>query len=65
MEVSDSNEKLRSLINKAIKDGIITRDEYEEILQVVNEDGHNDDQEKALIGQLHEMIEDKTIRFKI
>ena len=64
MVISNSNEKLRSLIDRVIEDGIITHAEYESIMKIVNEDGHIDNQEKALLKQLQQMIEDKTIIFK-
>jgi uncharacterized membrane protein YebE (DUF533 family) len=64
MAISESNQRLRSLIDHVIDDGIITHEEYDSIMHIVTEDGHIDDQERALIRQLQEMIEDKTIRFK-
>lgn len=64
MAVTESNERLRSLIDQVIEDGIITHAEYDSILHIVTEDGHIDGQERAMIRQLQELIEDKTIRFK-
>jgi len=64
MAISNSNERLRSLIDHVIEDGVITHAEYDSIMKIVNEDGHIDNQEKALLKQLQEMIEDKTIKFK-
>jgi polyhydroxyalkanoate synthesis regulator phasin len=64
MAISESNQRLRKLIDHVIEDGIITHAEYDSIMHIVTEDGHIDNQEKAMITQLQEMIEDKTIRFK-
>jgi len=64
MVVSESNQRLRSLIDRVIDDGIITHAEYDSIMHIVTEDGHIDGQERAMIRQLQEMIEDKSIRFK-
>lgn len=62
MKNSDS-EKLKELIIKAIEDLEITREEYDLILHAATEDGIIDDQEKALLTQLNDMIENKMIKF--
>lgn len=63
MVISESGERLRQLINKAIDDHIITPEEYDEIIQLIMEDGHIDSQEQALLTELQKMIENKDIRF--
>ncbi|MFO7828310.1 MAG: hypothetical protein R6V23_06805 [Bacteroidales bacterium] len=63
MVLSESGERLRQLINKAIDDHIITPEEYDEIIQLTMEDGHIDSQEQALLSELQKMIENKDIRF--
>lgn len=63
MYVSESANRLRDKIKKAIEDHIITRDEYDEILSIATEDGHIDPQEQALLSELQNMIEDKSVRF--
>lgn len=63
MEISESGERLRNLINKAIEDEKISPEEYDEINNLVNEDGHIDEQERALLKQLQEMIENKMLKF--
>jgi hypothetical protein len=60
--LSESGEKLRQAINKAIDDSVITRDEYDMIMHIALEDGHLDTQEKALLNELQNLIEDKTVR---
>lgn len=64
MAVSESNERLRKLIDRVIDDGVITHDEYDSIMHIITEDGHIDNQERAMIRQIQEMIEDKTLKFK-
>ena len=63
MALSESGERLRLAIVKAIEDHIITPEEYEEIIHISYEDGHLDSQERALLAQLQQMIENKEIRF--
>jgi hypothetical protein len=63
MELSKSADKLRHLIEKAIEDHKITREEYEQIIHLANEDGHIDSQERALLAVLQGMIETKMVKF--
>jgi len=51
------------MIEKAIQDQIITRDEYDMILYLATKDGYIDKQEEALLEQLQEMIENKLVKF--
>jgi hypothetical protein len=62
MTLSKDAHNLRIIIENAIKDHEITPDEYEQIIHHATSDGHIDPQERALLSQLREMIEDKTIR---
>ncbi len=64
MKVSKSAGVLSEMIKNAIEDLEITNAEYEKILSVADEDGVIDSQEKRLLAQLHEMIENKTIKRK-
>jgi len=63
MKYSESAGKLRIMIEKAIEDHKITRDEMDTILHIASEDGHIDPHEQALLNQLQEMIENKTVKF--
>jgi hypothetical protein len=63
MALSESAHRLKEMINKAIEDHKITRDEYDEIIHLATEDGHIDPQERALLAQLQDMIEDRSVRF--
>ncbi len=62
MKLSESAQRLKDLIAKAIEDHELTRDEYDEIIHLATEDGIVDRQEQALLSQLQDMIEDKTVR---
>lgn len=64
MALSESGERLRQIIIKAIEDHIITPEEYDEIINVSMEDGHIDHQERALLKELQQMIENKEVKFK-
>jgi hypothetical protein len=64
MAISESNKRLRSLIEHVIEDGIITHAEYDSIMQIVHEDLYIDNQERAMIKELQKMIENKTIQLK-
>jgi uncharacterized membrane protein YebE (DUF533 family) len=62
MKLSDGAKSIRQMIEKAIIYHMITRHEYDMIIYQATADGHIDSQEKALLSQLQEMIEDKTVR---
>lgn len=64
MALSESGERLRKVIDKAIEDHIITPEEYDEIIEVSLEDGHIDEQERALLSELQQMIAHKEVIFK-
>jgi hypothetical protein len=66
IERIDPNEsaKLREMIEKAIADDIITREEYDQIIEQALKDGHIDRIEQALLAELNEMIQDRIIKFK-
>lgn len=63
MALSESAERLRKMIDKAIEDHIITPEEYEEIIHIATEDSFIDSQEKALLTELQDMIENKVVKF--
>jgi len=60
---SNSAQKLRTMIEKAIEDHRLTRDEYDMILHLATEDGIVDRQEQTLLEQLQDMLENKTVKF--
>ena len=63
MKYSESAGRLRIMIEKAIQDQKITRDEMDAILHIATEDSHIDPHEQALLDQLQEMIENKIVRY--
>jgi 16S rRNA G1207 methylase RsmC len=62
MKLSSGVKSLRQTIEKAMEDHKITRAEYEMIIHQATEDGHIDNQELALLRELQQMIEDRTIK---
>ena len=62
-KISDSAIRLRAMIEKAIEDHKITRDEYDKIINIATEDGVIDRHERALLSELQQMIEDKMIKW--
>jgi len=64
-KVSESSIRLKEMIEKAIEDHKITHDEYDQIINIATEDGHIDPDERALLSELQQMIEDKMVRFVI
>jgi hypothetical protein len=62
MPLSESAIRLKKMIEKAIADHRITRDEMELIQHIAAEDGHIDRHENALLQQLHDMVADGTVR---
>lgn len=62
MKASESAIRLKKMIEKAIHDHILTRDEYDLILHIATEDGMVDHQEMALLEQLQEMIDNKMVK---
>ena len=62
MSYSKDAERLREAIEKAIEDHKITHFELDKIHSIAAEDGHIDRHEQALLDQLHQMIEDKSVK---
>ncbi len=62
MVVSRSALELKAMIEKAIDNHKLSRSEYDTIIHRATEDGHIDSQEKALLSQLQQMIDDKSIK---
>ncbi len=59
---SQSATSLKELINHAIFDLEVTQVEYQEIMNLAHEDGVIDKEEKALLSQFQEMINNGTIK---
>jgi hypothetical protein len=59
---SKSAVSLKELINEAISDLEITPQEYQQIMDHAQADGHLDKEETALLAQFHQMINNGTIK---
>lgn len=62
METSESAKKLRIIIEKAIEDHKLTRSEYDMIIHQATKDGIIDSEEQALLSQLQDLIENKSVK---
>ena len=62
-KISESSIRLKAMIEKAIEDEKITREEYDKIIHIATEDAVIDRYEKALLSELQQMIEDKVVKF--
>lgn len=62
MKLSAGAKDLRKIIEKAMEDHKITKAEYDMIIHQATEDGNIDRQEQALLHELQEMINDKSIK---
>jgi hypothetical protein len=56
--------KLREIIDRAMEDHTITREEYDQIIEQVTKDGVVDAHERALLAELQEMLQDGTLKFR-
>ena len=52
MKLTQSGLDLKELVDKAIKDCVITNSEYEEVMKMAHKDGIIDDHEQQLLSQL-------------
>ena len=62
MKLTKSGLELKDVIEKAIKDYVITNSEYEEIMKVSAKDGMVDDHEQRLLSQLQGLLENGTLK---
>ncbi len=63
MIVTKSGEDLASVIEKAIKDCVITMAEYQEIMSLASRDRVIDAHERVLLRELNALIANKTVSF--
>lgn len=61
MTKSTGGHRLLEKVKHAMEDMEITATEYREIMDMAHEDGHIDPQERAILAQFHQMINDGTI----
>ncbi|NOZ46092.1 MAG: hypothetical protein GXO79_04840 [Chlorobi bacterium] len=62
MKASESAGILKKAIEKAIADHQITRQEYDSIIHEATKDSFIDNEERALLSQLQDLIENKTVK---
>ena len=62
MPYSKSAAKLRAMIDKAIEDHKLTREEMDQIINIAGADSHIDKHELVLLEQLNQMIENKEVK---
>lgn len=62
MQSGETGKKLSDMIKKAIDDCELTQAEHDAILAIASEDQVIDDQERALLGQLQELIANGTVK---
>lgn len=62
MKLTKSGLELKELIEKAIKDCVITHSEYEEIMKMADKDGVIDDHEQRLLSQLQGLLANGTLK---
>lgn len=62
MDVSKSAHQLGEMIKKAIDDGQLTSDEYDQILALADEDGVIDTHERNLLKSLQDMLADGSVK---
>ena len=60
--MSRESDKLLELIKTAIEDGVVTNQEYHQILAQAAADGREDPEERALLSNLQEMIANGTLK---
>lgn len=59
---SESAARMSEMIKKAIDDGQITITEYDKIMMIADEDHHIDPQERRLLSELHDLIENGSVK---
>jgi len=61
MKITKPGLELRNLIEKAIKDCVITNSGYEEIMKMADKDGKVDIHEQRLLSQLQGLLENGSL----
>jgi DNA-binding ferritin-like protein (Dps family) len=61
MKLTKSGLELKAVIEKAMKDHVISNSEYEEIMKAASKDGMVDDHEQRLLSQLQDLLENGTV----
>ena len=53
---------MKELVDKAIKDCVITNSEYEEVMKMAHKDGVIDDHEQQLLSQLQWLLANGSLK---
>ena len=62
MKLTKSGLELKELIEKAIRDCVITNSEYEEVMKMAHKDGVIDDHEQQLLSQFQELLANGSLK---
>ena len=62
MVLTRSGLRLEEAMMKAIKDQVIKNSEYEELVELVHEDGVVDAHERVLLKELNNLIAEKAVK---
>ena len=62
MKLTQSGLDLKELVDKAIKDCVITNSEYEEVMKMAHKDGVIDDHEQQLLSQLQWLLANGSLK---
>ena len=62
MKLTQSGLDLKELVDKAIKDCLITNSKYEEVMKMAHKDGVIDDHEQQLLSQLQELLANGSLK---
>lgn len=60
--VSESSTKMRAIVDRAMAEHTITREEYDSLLNIAAEDGKIDNHERILLSHINEEIQEKHIK---
>ena len=62
MKLTKSGLELKELVEKAIKDCVITNSEYAEVMEMANKDGVIDDHEQQLLSQFQGLLANGSLK---
>ena len=62
MKLTQSGLDLKELVDKAIKDCVITNSEYEEVMKMAHKDGVIDEHEQRLLSQLQGLLANGSLK---
>ena len=63
-KVSDSSQKMRKILDVAIQEHEIIRDDYDRFLTIASADGHFDTQKRVLLANLNDLMTEQSKLFQ-